>query len=209
MSELSEAHKTDILKAAIAVFGREGYEAATTKEIAKQANVSKGLLFHHFTNKEKLYITCQQYVLEQYGQFMANRLDFTITDFFDRVIYAMRIKMDFGCENPSFLALINRAWTVERDENPLQRPEAEAHVLESMQVKNEDSFFEGIDTSLFREGMDLAKAIDYTRLAIEAAWNRFMQRHNNDTEAMIQNMEVFFTEAEEIVGLLKYGAYQM
>jgi len=208
MSELSQAHKTDILKAAIAVFGRDGFDAATTKEIAKQANVSKGLLFHYFTNKETLYITCQQYVLEQYGQFMASRFDFTTTDFFDRVIYAMRIKMAFGSENPSFLAMINRAMILEPDENSLQRPDAEAHILESMQVQKEDFFFQGLDTSRFREGMDLHKAMDYTKLAIEALWNRFMQRHNNDTEAMIKHMDSFFTQAEEIIGLLKYGAYQ-
>ena len=208
MSEMSEAHKTDILQAAIVEFGRMGYAAASTNEIVRQAKVSKGLLFHYFTNKEKLYIACQTFILEQYAKYMVTNFKLETPDFFERIVYSLRKKMEFGIKNPSYLSLINHAWLLEGKDNPLQRNEAEAIVLQSVQVQGMQDFFEGVDTSRFRDGIDMAKVVYYTRLVMEAAWARFMHLHNNDAEAMVQNINQYFTAAEEIAELLKYGAYK-
>jgi len=204
---LKEIHKQDILHAAIAEFGRVGYRAASTNEIVKKAGVSKGLLFHHFKCKEQLYTACQIYVLEEYGKYMLEHKDFTSPDLFKRILKNLRIKMEFGFRNPMFLGIINRAWTLENDENPLEKLEAETHVLNSMQLQA-DFFFEGIDSGLFREGYDIAKIMKYSRLMLEAHWKQFAGRHNNDVTVMIENMEDYFSEAEEIVELFRKGAYR-
>ena len=44
-----------ILQAAIAEFGEKGYEAASTNHICRQAEISKGLLFHYFKSKRTLF----------------------------------------------------------------------------------------------------------------------------------------------------------
>ena len=43
-----------ILQAALELFAREGYNATSTNMVAKQAGVSEGLIFRHFSNKEGL-----------------------------------------------------------------------------------------------------------------------------------------------------------
>lgn len=52
----------DTLKAireqAFSLFGRYGYEGASIDGIAKAAGLSKGALYWHFENKEKLYLDC-------------------------------------------------------------------------------------------------------------------------------------------------------
>jgi len=214
MSVNSDLHKEDILKAAIAEFGKMGYKAASTNEIVKNAKVSKGLLFHYFTSKQKLYTACQLYVMEQYGKFMQKHRDISSPDFFDRILSNLRIKMQFGCKNPELLVMINRSMVLEREDNPLSRPALEAYVLKQMEGEPStideaiaSSFFNDIDTSPFREGSDLAKVMDYARLTLEASWQRFTKLHNNDIEAMVQDLESYFSEAEEIVELLKHGAY--
>ena len=204
---LKEAHKQDILHAAIAEFGRIGYRAASTNEIVKKAGVSKGLLFHHFKCKEQLYTACQIYVLEEYGKYMVEHKDFTSPDLFERILKNLRIKMEFGFKNPMFLGIINRAWSLEDDENPLKKPEAEELVLNSMQFQA-DFFFEGVDIGLLREGYDIAKIMKYSRLVLEAHWKQFADKYNNDMNAMIENMQDYFSEAEEIIDLLKNGAYR-
>ena len=54
----------DALKAirehAFALFGRFGYEGVSIGDIGKAAKLSKGALYWHFENKEKLYLDCQQ-----------------------------------------------------------------------------------------------------------------------------------------------------
>ena len=50
-----------IINAAIKVFAENGYKKASTDVIVKEAEISKGLLFHYFTNKIGLY----EYIVEK------------------------------------------------------------------------------------------------------------------------------------------------
>lgn len=43
-----------ILKAALKLFAKEGYAATSTSKVAREADVSEGLIFRHFGNKEGL-----------------------------------------------------------------------------------------------------------------------------------------------------------
>ncbi|WP_421764329.1 TetR/AcrR family transcriptional regulator [Ekhidna sp.] len=43
-----------ILNAALALFAEEGYRSTSTSKVAKRAEVSEGLIFRHFGNKEGL-----------------------------------------------------------------------------------------------------------------------------------------------------------
>lgn len=50
MTEKKEA----ILKAALELFAQEGFKSTSTSKVAKRADVSEGLIFRHFENKEGL-----------------------------------------------------------------------------------------------------------------------------------------------------------
>jgi AcrR family transcriptional regulator len=49
-----------ILQAAARVFATKGYERATTREIAAEADVSEGVLYYYFDNKRDLLINLMQ-----------------------------------------------------------------------------------------------------------------------------------------------------
>lgn len=204
----SDTNREDILRAAIEEFGRVGYESASTNEIVKKAKVSKGLLFHHFNNKEKLYIACQLHVMEQYGKYMSEHINLASTDFFDRILHNLRVKMDFGRNHPEFLTLINRTWHMESETNAFDRKWLEEYVLDSEVGKIMLEFFSGVDTTCFREGYDVPKLLNFTRLALEASWHRFSNIHNNDSQILTREMDSYISECEEIISLLRDGAYK-
>lgn len=54
--EEAEITKQNILTASLEVFSRKGYMATRVEEIAKQANVTTGAIYHHFGGKSALYI---------------------------------------------------------------------------------------------------------------------------------------------------------
>lgn len=60
-----------IVKAAIEVFGRTGYDTAAMSEIASQADVAKGTLYLYFASKEQLfeevYLQCRAERLQACG----------------------------------------------------------------------------------------------------------------------------------------------
>src|SRR5215204_1589365 len=50
-----EERRTGILDAALASFSKSGYHAASIDDIAREAGVSKALIYEHFASKQELY----------------------------------------------------------------------------------------------------------------------------------------------------------
>ena len=50
-----EERRTGILDAALAVFSQSGYHSASLDDIAREAGVSKALIYEHFPSKQELY----------------------------------------------------------------------------------------------------------------------------------------------------------
>lgn len=55
-----------ILETATRLFSTQGYGATSLSQVAKEANVSKALIFWHFESKEKLFHAALQRTLEPY-----------------------------------------------------------------------------------------------------------------------------------------------
>ncbi|WP_431028845.1 TetR/AcrR family transcriptional regulator [Lysinibacillus sp. LZ02] len=53
--ELREQRREEILNAALKVFSRRGMVATKISEIAKEANLSHGLVYHYFKSKEEIF----------------------------------------------------------------------------------------------------------------------------------------------------------
>jgi AcrR family transcriptional regulator len=51
----------NILKAALQLFAKDGYNAVSTSKVALSAGVSEGLVFRHFKSKEGLLIAVMEY----------------------------------------------------------------------------------------------------------------------------------------------------
>jgi AcrR family transcriptional regulator len=54
-----------LIKAGLEAFGRQGFEASSTREIAKAANANLAAIVYHFGNKEQLHLSVASYVVEQ------------------------------------------------------------------------------------------------------------------------------------------------
>jgi TetR/AcrR family transcriptional regulator, cholesterol catabolism regulator len=60
----SEARRLEILRAAARVFRRRGLAATGMREIAEEADLSPGNLYHYFASKDELLLFCQERTLE-------------------------------------------------------------------------------------------------------------------------------------------------
>src|SRR5215210_1370799 len=55
--ERSERSRRQVLDAALQLFSHRGYRATTMRDIAEEAEVSTGNVYHHFPDKETIFRT--------------------------------------------------------------------------------------------------------------------------------------------------------
>ncbi len=94
--EQKELRRTEILQAGLELFVRKGYAATKITDIAEEANMSTGLLFHYFESKEKLYEELVDFGLQSMQANMSMVYESPI-DYFEKVIHKMFTNMR---ENP-------------------------------------------------------------------------------------------------------------
>jgi len=63
-ADKSDASTRKVLKAALALFSRQGFRATTMRQIARRSGLSVGALYHHFGGKEEIF----GQLIDQYWQ---------------------------------------------------------------------------------------------------------------------------------------------
>ncbi|MDV9188633.1 TetR/AcrR family transcriptional regulator [Streptomyces sp. SR27] len=104
-----ERRIAQLLQAAANVFCANGYTAASTNAIAREAHVSPGTLYQYFPNKEAIAIELGERLMhemrEAHGQaFVPENLALPLPELLDAVVDPM---IEFNCANPAFLALMH------------------------------------------------------------------------------------------------------
>src|ERR1700752_2300762 len=62
----SQDSRDEILKAAMQLFANHGFHETSMSEVAREARVSKALIFWHFKTKEELFVAVLTRLLEPY-----------------------------------------------------------------------------------------------------------------------------------------------
>lgn len=62
-----DATREALLAAALPIFGRDGFHAASTRAIAEAAGVNQALIGYHFRGKDGLYLAVFEHIVQQLG----------------------------------------------------------------------------------------------------------------------------------------------
>ena len=81
--DLKREKQDRILNAGLKVFAKNGYRHATTDDIVREAGISKGLLFHYFTNKVGVYVFLMDYSVRFMLLELSRYVKKDTTDFFE------------------------------------------------------------------------------------------------------------------------------
>lgn len=100
-----------IMQSATHIFALEGYQQAKTADIAKAADVSKGIVFRYFGDKGHLFLATVQYVIER----LTDVADFKVwqdaQDLSDMISRALRYKISLQLEYPDEFRLSIRSFS--------------------------------------------------------------------------------------------------
>nr|WP_278184198.1 TetR/AcrR family transcriptional regulator [Clostridium kluyveri] len=145
-----------MLNAALKEFAQKGYKNASTNQIVKDADISKGLLFHYFKNKKQLFLFLYDYCIELSMKEFYKQVNLDEKDFFVKLRQIQLIKLELLSKYPEILKFIEVANIEESNDvkNDLEIINKEAIESASRKV------FEDIDVSKFRENVDVKKTIN-------------------------------------------------
>lgn len=201
--KLESEKQKRILNAAMKEFAQKGYKNASTEVIVKEADISKGALFYYFKNKKELFLYLYDYALEVVKNEILTKFDTKERDIFARRRQALVLKTEVLNKHPEIYDFLGAAYIEEASE-----------VKSELDVRNRGAMaagkaklYEGIDTSMFKEGIDIEKAIEIISWTIEGITNKEMQRIKN-----LPMQEVNFTElleeVDEYLEILKESFYK-
>ena len=104
--KLSPEKQESILRCGIQEFSTKPYRDANTDEITKEAEISKGILYHYFGTKKAFYLYCLDVSLKR---LIANTPDAEADDFFDLLFFVMDEKMRLCRDHSSETLMVNMA----------------------------------------------------------------------------------------------------
>lgn len=100
----------NILATSAKLFGQHGYRETKTDQIAEEAGVSKGLLFHYYGNKGGLYQATYVYASE----FFYQRIDYSVwtkaSDLLEMVVDATKYKIELQLKYPIEFDFLMKAY---------------------------------------------------------------------------------------------------
>lgn len=143
--------QTVIIDAALMAFGTNGYKKASISDIAASAGISKSMVFHYFGTKKELYM----YLINYCGTLLINEVNAQfangITDFFERIKNVSRIEISIMKKHPAIMSFLNSMYF---EENKEVKEDIKATLAQGEDIRNKFAF-EGVDTSKFKEDIDI------------------------------------------------------
>ena len=90
-----------ILSAAIIEFGTHSYESASINTICSENQISKGLVYHNFKNKDELYLRCVKVCFDEMTSYLRNATHAS-EDANEKIRKLLILRQQFFQENPYF-----------------------------------------------------------------------------------------------------------
>lgn len=194
---LPEQKQSKIIDAALNTFGTNGYKKASVNDIAAAAGISKAMIFHYFGTKKELYLYLIHYCGDLIIEEVNKNFDSSITDFFDRIMFASDIKLAVLQKHPSALSFLTSAYFEQDGE---VKGDIRAFIEQSEGFRNKIAF-DGMDTSRFKEGVDPKLVMKILLWMADGFVNYY------ETQSQ-RNIKELTNEYYECMNLLKYNFYK-
>lgn len=192
--------KKAIIEACLAEFSEHGYERANTNRICERAGVSKGLIFHYFGSKHKLYLltfeACLREVTEPFKDYSVKNRGFV-----PAMLSLSTLKMRFFSEHPMHYRMMIRALY-----NPPAQLAAEIRALQAQAYEMGYAMARDMMKELaVKPGVDLDMAFQMVlsvSTIIENKFTDYLSGQNEFSEEVHKAMEI---EYMAYLKLLLYG----
>src|SRR5690625_2204678 len=142
-----------ILNAALKEFSMKGFDDASTNVIAKEAGISKRLMFHYINSKEDLFLFLYDYCTDRINKEYIDLMKFNEKDIFKRLRKSYLLQIKLLQQHPWIFDFIMITDLTNSDKI---NKKLEKRVNEKL-ARCQEEMFEIVDETKFREGLNLER----------------------------------------------------
>ncbi len=199
LSNLESKRRDAILNAALKEFATKGYDEASTNVIAKEAGISKGLMFHYVNSKKDLFLFLYDYCTDMLNKEYFSLMNFSEKDIFERLRQSYLLQLELLQKHP-WIFEFNKITAAKSDEVNKEIEEK----LKGKHTLCSETLFGLIDESKFREGLDIETCKQLILWANIGFTNQILEDIRNaeldelDYDEIIEKLDGFFNELRKI-----------
>ena len=200
---LESNRREEIINAALKEFASKGFDDASTNVIAKEAGISKSLMFHYVNNKKDFFLFLYDYCIEIIKKEYFDLVDLNEKDIFERLRQAYLLKVKVLKIYPwifdfSKVVVFTDSEAVKNELNERKSK------LEENSLQN---FYGDIDISKFRDNLDVEKSKQLIYWAIGGYANQILEEIRSDENYNV-DYEKIRLEFDSYLNELKKSFYK-
>ncbi len=181
--------KNALIKAGMKAFASDDYKKVSTNDIVSAANVSKGLLFHYFKNKENFYVTLYDLAWGVIYREVFTDFPFENRDLFERLKQLILRKTASLQRHKTLASFMKRVHLNTVPEIAKQR----AKIYHNYNHKHYKRVFDDYDASKLKHPEhfeELFKTVTWSFSRIVNEWEKQYHTHENDEALTILEDEI-------------------
>lgn len=150
-----------IVNAALEEFSRYGFSNTSTNNIVDNAAISKGLLYHYFGSKDRLYSVLKEFAVELAYRDVVDEINWNDSDIYRRITQYYKIKIKIAREYPYLFKF------VESLHYEMGERELEGYIATISPTLYKNLLTYNIDFTKFDDSLDIRKSVNIIRWTIE------------------------------------------
>lgn len=188
-----------IMDAAIQEFGHKSYGEASLNTICDTGNLSKGIIYHYFADKDELYLACVKECFDELTSFL-NRDDYDFTDFQKGINNYLSARYQFFQHYPHYSHLFFSTFL----QPPTHLIKQIKELRKDFDVQNTRYYETALAHITLRENVTKEEAMEYFFIFQEMFNGYFQSKayENTDFNSLIKDHEM---KLSKLLNLMLFG----
>ena len=197
--EKTKRTREKILKAAVAEFGTKSYENASLNAICSDNQITKGLIYHNFENKDDLYLRCVELCFRELTAYLQNT-NYQGNDIQEEINDFVNLRRQFFQENP-YYSNIFFGTLLQPPKHLLKEIQNLRRNFDELNIQNYRRLIEQLE---LREGITADMALNYF-IIFQDMFNGYFQSKTEENTDIMTLAEIHELKLSDIMNILLYG----
>lgn len=198
-SEKTKNTYNKILKSAIIEFGEKGYDNSSINTICSKNNISKGLIYHNFKNKNELYLIAVKECFNKLIEYM-KKGEYSKENTWKNVEKAITLRQEFFDKNINYRNIFFEA-VLTPPKHLIEEINSIKKELEDFNIK---IFKELLKDIKLKEGITEEMAISYF-LIYQEMFNLYFEKKTNISKNLTEISSEHDLKLLPILNIMLYG----